>query len=174
MACPSGRTGTRPTRQSVALGACASTADLGLYRRRLRSSAAPTGGSVDDAWPEPRARRCRVRRGSGLFYPPCHRPGPGCFPRPGVAVPTEQGEAAAQFTLFARLFVLVPVRAGFRAMLVVGVGVFMDAPPQRVVGVVDAECVVFKAHQAVEQVPTHLALLAVLPTVNINPYRLSF
>ncbi|KMN16003.1 hypothetical protein TU87_22720 [Pseudomonas weihenstephanensis] len=45
-------------------------------------------------------------------------------------------------------------------MLVVGVGVFMDAPPQRVVGVVDAECVVFKAHQTVEQVPAHLALLA--------------
>ena len=103
---------------------------------------------------------------------PFHRPnrsGPGCFPRP-----TEQGEAATHFTLFACPFVLVPVRAGFRAMLVVGVGVFMDAPPQRVVGVVDAEGVVFKAHQTVEQVPAHLALLAVVLTVNINPYQLSF
>ena len=59
-------------------------------------------------------------------------------------------------------------------MLVVSVGVFMDAPPQRVVGVVDAEGVVFKAHQTVEQVPAHLALLAVVLTVNINPYRLRF
>ena len=59
-------------------------------------------------------------------------------------------------------------------MLVVGVGVFMDAPPQRVVGVVNAESAVFKAHQTVEQVPAHLALLAVVLTVNINPYRLSF
>ena len=50
----------------------------------------------------------------------------------------------------------------------------MDAPPQRVVGVVDAECVVFKAHQAVEQIPAHLVLLAVVLAVNINPYRLSF
>ena len=91
VACPSGRTGTRPIRQSVALGACASTAGLGLYRRRLRSSAAPTGGSVDDAWPAPRARRCRVRRGSGLFYPPRHRPGPGCFPRPGCRRPNRRG-----------------------------------------------------------------------------------
>ena len=44
-------------------------------------------------------------------------------------------------------------------MLVVGVGVFMDAPPQRVVGVVDAECVVFKAHQTVEQVPAQSQFL---------------
>ena len=109
---------------------------------------------------------CFTRRAIGL--------GRATFPGQGVAVPTEQGEAAAQFPLFARLFVLVPVRAGFRAMLVVGVGVFVDAPPQRVVGVVDAECVVFKAHQTVEQVPAHLALLAVVLTVNINPYRLSF
>ena len=59
-------------------------------------------------------------------------------------------------------------------MLVVSVGVFMDAPPQRVVGVVDAQFAVFKAHQTVEQVPVNLALLTVVPTVNINPYRLSF
>ena len=100
--------------------------------------------------------------------------GRAAFPGQGVAVPTEEGEAATQFTLFACPFVLVPVRTGFRAMLVVSVGVFMDAPPQRVVGVVDAECVVFKAHQTVEQVPAHLALLAVVLTVNINPYQLSF
>ena len=43
----------------------------------------------------------------------------------------------------------------------------MDAPPQRVVGVVDAECVVFKAHQSVEQVPAHLALLAVVPAADL-------
>ena len=53
-------------------------------------------------------------------------------------------------------------------MLVVGVGVFMDAPLQRVVGVVDAECVVFKAHQSVEQVPAHLALLAVVPAADLG------
>ena len=109
---------------------------------------------------------CLTRRAIGL--------GRAAFPGQGVAVPTEEGEAATQFTLFAGLFVLVPVRAGFRSMLVVGVGVFMEAPHQRVVGVVDAECVVFKAHQSVAQVSTHLALLAVMPTVNINPYRLSF
>ena len=100
--------------------------------------------------------------------------GRAAFPGQGVAVPAKQGEAATQFALFTRLFVLVPVRAGFRSMLVVAVGVVMDAPPQRVVGVVNAECAVFKAHQTVEQVPAHLALLAVLPTVNINLYRLSF
>ena len=82
-------------RQSVALGACASTAGLGLYRRRLRSSAAPTGGWVDAAWPAPRGRRCRVRRGSGLF---CRAIGlvRAAFPGQGVAVPTEGGEAATQ------------------------------------------------------------------------------
>ena len=50
-------------------------------------------------------------------------------------------------------------------MWVVGVGVFVEASSQRVVGVVDAQSVVFKAYQAVEQVPLQLALLAVVPTV---------
>ncbi|KVV14004.1 hypothetical protein AP059_00001 [Pseudomonas sp. TAA207] len=43
----------------------------------------------------------------------------------------------------------------------------MDAPPQRVVGVVDAEGAVFKAHQTVEQVPAHLAVLAVVPAADL-------
>ena len=50
--------------------------------------------------------------------------GRAAFPGQGVAVPTEEGEAATQFTLFSRLFVLVPLRAGFRAIAVVGIGVF--------------------------------------------------
>ena len=44
-------------------------------------------------------------------------------------------------------------------MLVVGVGVFVYAPPLRVVGVVDAQCAVFKAHQTVEQVPAQSQFL---------------
>ena len=44
-------------------------------------------------------------------------------------------------------------------MLVVSVGVFLDAPPQRVVGVVDAQFAVFKAHQTVEQVPAQSQFL---------------
>ena len=42
---------------------------------------------------------------------------------------------------------------------------FLEAAAQRVVGVVDAQLAVFKAHQAVEQVPVQAALLAVVPTV---------
>ena len=38
------------------------------------------------------------------------------FPGQGVAVPAEQGEAAPQFPLFARLFVAVPLRAGFASV----------------------------------------------------------
>ena len=94
---------------------------------------------------------CFTRRAIGL--------GRAAFPGQGVAVPTEEGEAATKFALFACPFVLVPVRTGFRAMLVVSVGVFVDAPPQRVVGVVDAEGVAFKAHQTVEQVPAQSQFL---------------
>ena len=50
--------------------------------------------------------------------------GRGAFPGEGVAVPAVEGEAAAQFALFARLFVAVPLRAGFGAVSVVGVGAF--------------------------------------------------
>ena len=46
------------------------------------------------------------------------------FPGEGVAVPAVEGEAAAQFALFARLFVAVPLRAGFGAVAMVGVGAF--------------------------------------------------
>ena len=49
----------------------------------------------------------------------------------------------------------------------VGVGVFVEASSQRVVGVVDAQSVVFKAYQAVEQVPLQLALLAVVPAAGL-------
>ena len=38
------------------------------------------------------------------------------FPGQGVAVPAEQGETAPQFALFARLFVAVPLRAGFASV----------------------------------------------------------
>ena len=87
------------------------------------------------------------------------------FPGEGVAVQAEQCETAPQFALFAGLFVLVPLQARFASVWVVGVGVFVEASSQRVVGVVDAQSVVFKAYQAVEQVPLQLALLAVVPTV---------
>ena len=49
----------------------------------------------------------------------------------------------------------------------VGVGVFVEASSQRVVGVVDAQSVVFKAYQAVEQVPVQAALLAVVPAADL-------
>ena len=52
-------------------------------------------------------------------------------------------------------------------MWVVGVGVFVEASSQRVVGVVDAQPVVFKAYQAVEQVPVQAALLAVVPAADL-------
>ena len=52
-------------------------------------------------------------------------------------------------------------------MWVVGVGVFVEASSQRVVGVVDAQSAVFKAYQAVEQVPAQAALLAVVPAANL-------
>ena len=48
-----------------------------------------------------------------------------------------------------------------------GVGVFVETSSQRVVGVVDAQPVVFKTHQAVEQVPLQLALLAVVPAADL-------
>ena len=44
---------------------------------------------------------------------------------------------------------------------------FVQPPPQRVVGVVDAQLAVFKAHQAVEQVPVQAALLAVVPAADL-------
>ena len=44
---------------------------------------------------------------------------------------------------------------------------FVETPPQRVVGVVDAQLAVFKAHQAVEQVPVQLAVLAAVPTEDL-------
>ena len=47
------------------------------------------------------------------------------FPGEGVAVPAEQGETAPQFALFAGLFVLVPLRARFVSVWVVGIGVFV-------------------------------------------------
>ena len=50
----------------------------------------------------------------------------------------------------------------------------LERRPSGAVGVVDAECALLKAHQTLEQVPVNLALLTVVPTVNINPYRLSF
>ena len=52
--------------------------------------------------------------------------GRGAFPRQGVAVPAVESEAAAQFALLACLFVVVPLRAGFGAFSVVGVGVFVQ------------------------------------------------
>ena len=53
--------------------------------------------------------------------------GRGAFPREGVAVPAVEGEAAAQFALFAGLFVVVPLRAGFGAVPMVGTVVFVQA-----------------------------------------------
>ena len=44
---------------------------------------------------------------------------------------------------------------------------FLQTTAQRVVGVVDAQLAVFKAHQAVEQVPVQAALLAVVPAANL-------
>ena len=44
---------------------------------------------------------------------------------------------------------------------------FVEAAAQRVVGVVDAQLAVFKAHQAVEQVPVQAALLAVVPAADL-------
>ena len=44
---------------------------------------------------------------------------------------------------------------------------FVETPSQRVVGVVDAQLAVFKAHQAVEQVPVQAALLAVVPAADL-------
>ena len=48
-----------------------------------------------------------------------------------------------------------------------GVGVFVETSSQRVVGVVDAQLAVFKAHQAVKQVPVQSALLAVVPAADL-------
>ena len=48
-----------------------------------------------------------------------------------------------------------------------GVGVFVETSSQRVVGVVDAQPVVFKTYQAVEQVPVQAALLAVVPAADL-------
>jgi len=45
--------------------------------------------------------------------------------------------------------------------------VFVETSSQRVVGVVDAQLAVFKAHQAVEQVPVQAALLAVVPAADL-------
>ena len=44
---------------------------------------------------------------------------------------------------------------------------FVQTTAQRVVGVVDAQLAVFKAHQAVEQVPVQSALLAVVPAADL-------
>ena len=44
---------------------------------------------------------------------------------------------------------------------------FVQTTAQRVVGVVDAQLAVFKAHQAVEQVPVQAALLAVVPAAGL-------
>ena len=44
---------------------------------------------------------------------------------------------------------------------------FVQPPPQRVVGVVDAQLAVFKAYQAVKQVPVQAALLAVVPAADL-------
>ena len=46
-------------------------------------------------------------------------------------------------------------------------GVFVQAPTQGVVAVVDAQLVVFKAHQPVEQVPVHTAELAVVQALDL-------
>ena len=93
--------------------------------------------------------------------------GRGSFPGEGVAVPAVEGETAAQFALFTRLFVVVPLRAGFGAFSVVGVGAFTQAPAEGVVDVVDAQTHVVELHQAVEQVPVQLALLAVVPAADL-------
>ena len=79
-------------------------------------------------------------------------PGRGAFPGEGVAVPAVEGEAAAQFALFTRLFVVVPLRAGFGAFSMVGVGAFTQATTEGVVDVVDAQARVVKARQAIKQV----------------------
>ena len=134
MACRGGRTGTRPVRQSVALAGCGSTAGLGRCRRRRCNSVGPAGASAGGAGPGPQGRRCRVRRGSGRFCRAIGLRG-AALPGEGVAVPAEQGEAAPQFALFARLFVAVPLRAGFASVQVVGVGVFVETTAQRVVAV---------------------------------------
>ena len=44
---------------------------------------------------------------------------------------------------------------------------FVETSSQRVVGVVDAQLAVFKAHQAVEQVPVQAAVLAVVPAADL-------
>ena len=44
---------------------------------------------------------------------------------------------------------------------------FVQTTAQRVVGVVDAQLAVFKAHQAVEQVPVQAAVLAVVPAADL-------
>ena len=44
---------------------------------------------------------------------------------------------------------------------------FVQTTAQRVVGVVDAQLAVFKAHQAVKQVPVQAALLAVVPAADL-------
>jgi len=46
-------------------------------------------------------------------------------------------------------------------------GVFVQAPTQGVVAVNDAQLVVFKAHQPVEQVPVHTAELAVVQALDL-------
>lgn len=51
--------------------------------------------------------------------------GRAAFPGEVVAVPAVQGEAAAEFSLSACLFVAVPLGAGFGATFVVGAGVFV-------------------------------------------------
>ena len=93
--------------------------------------------------------------------------GRSAFPGEGVAVPAVEGEAAAQFALFACLFVVVPLRAGFGAFSMVGVGAFTQTATEGVVDVVDAQARVVKAYQAVEQVPVQLALLAVVPAADL-------
>ena len=52
------------------------------------------------------------------------------FPGEGVAVPAVEGEAAAQFALFARLLVAVPLQAGFGVVLMVDVGGFCSRSPR--------------------------------------------
>ena len=96
-------------------------------RSRPRRSVGRAGGWVAGVWPGPRARSCRVQNVvHGAPGAPGAAVGPGrvAFSGEGVAVPAVEGEAAAQFALFARLFVAVPLRAGFGAVSVVGVGAF--------------------------------------------------
>ena len=107
--------------------------------------------------------------------------GRGAFPREGVAVPAVEGEAAAQFALFTCLFVVVPLRAGFGAFSVVGVGVFAqtEAVPQPL-SCIDppAAC----QYDQKDQIPfTQLAIsfsiklsIMILPTItNSHPPSLS-